>query len=316
MQLSEWRMLKNTNDVLKELQKNSSEVVFRQRVMIAAAAICPRYGDPGLSETRRVLEEAKSLKNRLLTGSQTDLTLPENKKREVFPEEVHHLAKDCWLTKSTIVEPAKYRKPAAAPTDGCEVLPTRLQTMTDDEAYEQFSEHYRVMKARCDKIKEKYRANTEYNQKMKERLTKQESWFPGKLWFLKQKPIETEMNMDHTTGLCKDCHSNQLNYSTVLNKAKQLCSCRSTSCPNWVCLCDGEDCTCLHDCACDDCKTCKVMIILNKETIRLTVCMCVHMFLCMCLCICMCRCLYVNVCVCCFSLYVRVFHCVYLSLLD
>ena len=29
MQLSEWRMLKNTNDVLKELQKNSSEVAYR-----------------------------------------------------------------------------------------------------------------------------------------------------------------------------------------------------------------------------------------------------------------------------------------------
>ena len=63
MQLSEWRMLKNTNDVLKELQKNTSEVAYRQRVLIAAAALCPRYGDPGLSETRRVLEEAKSLKN-------------------------------------------------------------------------------------------------------------------------------------------------------------------------------------------------------------------------------------------------------------
>ena len=172
-------MLKNVNDVLKELQKDKSEEAYRQRVIIAAAATCSRYGDPGLAETRRVMEVAKIVKQKLLTGAQTNLKLPEHKKKEVFPEEIHLLATDCWTKKATIVEPAKYKRPAAAPNDGQEVLPARLQIMTDDEAYEQFVEHYKdkvhqIMKERSNRIRQKYKTDTEYNKKMQQTLIRHE----------------------------------------------------------------------------------------------------------------------------------------------
>ena len=96
---------------------------------------------------------------------------------------------------------------------------------------------------------------------MQQRLIGQEDWFPGKKWFLTKKPNETKINVDHTTGLCKDCHSIKINYATVLDKAKQLCSCRSMQCPNWVCLCDEDECICPQECACDDCQTCQVIYL-------------------------------------------------------
>ena len=61
-QLSTWRLQKNLNNTLKELQKDSSQEAYDERVMILAAAICPRYGVPQLDETRYVIEAAKKLK--------------------------------------------------------------------------------------------------------------------------------------------------------------------------------------------------------------------------------------------------------------
>ena len=170
-------------------------------------------------------------------------------------------------TKSTIPEPAKHRRPDTAPGDGEETLPARLQTMTDDEAYDQFIEHYKdkvnaAMKERSERIRQKYRNETEYNSKVIQRLDNQENWFPGKTWFLNKKPVETKLNNDHTTGLCKDCHSIQLNYSTLLHKANQMCQCKTTRCPNWICLCRAdEECLCLPVCNCDDCCSCQVKYI-------------------------------------------------------
>ena len=74
-QLSDWRVLKNVNDTLKELQNDPSEEAYKQRCIILASATCPRYGVPQVQETRRVIEEAKQLKRNLFTGAQLNLNL-------------------------------------------------------------------------------------------------------------------------------------------------------------------------------------------------------------------------------------------------
>ena len=189
---------------------------------------------------------------------------PPRKKREIFLENIHQLAIDCWLNKATRPEPEKPRRQSTATRDGDETLPSRLQTMTNDEAYEKFQEHYTeqvlvAMKERSDTLRKKYKANTEYNRQVLDRLDKQENWFPGKLWFLGKKPAETKLNQEHTTGLCKDCHSTQVNYTSLLRYHKQRCHCRTVRCPNWICLCEDEvDCSCNPVCCCDDCMSCQV----------------------------------------------------------
>ena len=61
-QLSNWRLLKNINDTLKELQKDNSTESYKQRVMIVASAYDPRYGLPKIEETRNVIDKARDLR--------------------------------------------------------------------------------------------------------------------------------------------------------------------------------------------------------------------------------------------------------------
>ena len=103
-----------------------------------------------------------------MIGAHSNLTVPSRKQREVYPEKVFELATNCWMTRATIPEPEKHRRPLSAQADGTETLPARLQTLTDDKAYDQFCEHYRdkvrtVMTEKADKIKPKYRSDTVYN---------------------------------------------------------------------------------------------------------------------------------------------------------
>ena len=142
---------------------------------------------------------------------------------------------------------------------------------TDEEAYLKFQEQYEaavkdIMKGRSEKIKERYRNNTEYNRKVIERLDRQADWFPGKTWFLQRKPKETKLNFDHTTGLCKDCHAPQVNYGTLLRYARSACQCKTQNCPNWLCMCEEEEeCVCPTTCQCDICLSCQVMLCDEKE---------------------------------------------------
>merc|ERR1711954_133932 len=101
-----------------------------------------------------------------------------------------------------------------------------------------------LMQEKCKTLREKYKNNTLYNQKVKARLMKMENNFPGKTWFLSIKPLQTKVNYEHTTGLCKDCHSSQVNHDTLLKQARVICQCGSDQCENWICLCEEEDCTC------------------------------------------------------------------------
>ena len=175
------------------------------------------------------------------------------------------MATECWLNEATVPEPAKHQTPAAAPVDEAgETIPQRLQVLTNDEAYKMFEENYRekvrsAMKGKYDKIRSKYISNNENSKNINERLDRIQERFPGKTWFLRNKPEHTKMNYNHTTGLCKDCYSPKVNYDTVVKHARSQCVCKTAACPNWFCICsEDEDCSCDGVCSCDDCLTCQV----------------------------------------------------------
>ena len=167
------------------------------------------------------------MRRKLFTGEEKTLKIDPKKPRESFPPEVHCMAEDSWLNKSTIPEPAKHLRPQCVEQDGGDTVPSRLQINTDEEAYQSFRDEYEnkvreEMKKRCELIREKHSSNTKYNTMVKDKLHKQEDRFPGKTWFLAKKPKGTKHNFEHTTGLCKDCHMFRVNYDTVLKTTRSL----------------------------------------------------------------------------------------------
>ena len=233
--------------------------------MLVASVICPRYGVPEIDETKNVIEAAKQLNRRLLTGEQLTLIVKQQKRKEIYPQEVEDMATQSWMMDATTPESNKRDRRQCAPVDvEGETIPQRLQVMTNDEAYDQFKAKYSSqvkssMKRKCDAVRAKHLNATKYNQSVNERLDRMEERFPSIDWFLKRKPAETKTNNDHTTGLCKDCHSAQVNYNTLMRFAKSNCQCKTSNCPNWNCFCIEEgDCTCNPACSCDDCTACQV----------------------------------------------------------
>ena len=257
--------------MLRELQKDSSQVAFNQRVQLVAAVIDPRYGVPEIEETKYVIDAAKKLNRSLLTGSQTNLSVESKKKKEIYPESVEEMTEDFWLNVATIPEPNKHVRPQCAPVDESgETIPKRLQILTTDEAYQKFQEDYSsrvkvAMKKKCDEVRSKHTAGGKYSDAVNDRLDRMESMFPSKSWFISKKPCQTAMNQDHSTGLCKDCYSAKVNYDTLIKYEKSNCHCKTSDCPNWLCLCEAEECSCESLCRCDDCNSCQV--ILTKKTI-------------------------------------------------
>ena len=212
-----------------------------------------------------------------MTGEQATLKVGEQKRKEVYPEEVEGFARECWIVDASIPEPSKHQRPESAAVDSSgETIPQRLQTLTNDEAYQVFEDSYsgkvrNIMKSKCDAMRAKHSKETTYNKTVNKRLDVLEEKFPSKQWFINRKPKETRVNNDHTTGLCKDCYSAKCNYETLLKQSKSTCQCKTQNCPNWNCLCnDEEDCQCDPVCSCDDCTMCqvgKVLIITLKMTI-------------------------------------------------
>ena len=96
--------------------------------------------------------------------------------------------------------------------------------------------------------------------KILEALNRKERAFPSKSWFLLRKPPQTKINNQHSTGLCKDCYSNEVNYDALLKHCKKFCFCKTERCPNWVCVCldEEEECNCRMICECEDCLRCQV----------------------------------------------------------
>ena len=262
------RIVKNLRETLCELRKDSARKAFEQRVTIVAAATDHRYGIPDLGETQHVNQSARKLKLDFMSGKKTNLEPKKSKQPERYPAEVFKLAQESWINRSTKPDPAKHANPKRAKKDGQETVVTLRQVVTDDEAYIQFKESdtEKVREAICKKneeVKIKYqgRPDSDNKRKILETLARREDIFPSKTWFLSRKPPETKMLDDHTTALCKDCVSAQLNYEAIYKARKRFCKCRTKRCASWVCLCDVEDidqCECKHPCDCDNCMSCQV----------------------------------------------------------
>ena len=88
VELSNMRVLKNINEMCKELQKTPSREAYEHRVTLVAGVICPRYGVPDIEETKNVITAAKKLRKSFFGGEQSTLKVEERKKREVFPQKV------------------------------------------------------------------------------------------------------------------------------------------------------------------------------------------------------------------------------------
>ena len=266
-EMSTLRILKNVEDVCKELRKDPSQEAFNQRVLLVASIICPRYGVPKIDETDNVIRAAKKVKKSFCIGEESTLRVSDRKKKKVYPSEVFDMAVESWENDATTIEPNQHSRPQTALKDGNETVPSRLQVLTDDEAYAEFKDKYQekvreAMKKQCEGIREKYRGKCEgvSKDRIMRTLENKQKMFPSKQWFVQRKPPQTKINNAHTTGLCKDCHSNHLNYERLLKFCKKSCHCKTDKCPNWLCVCGEEpdDCKCNHGCGCDDCMSCKV----------------------------------------------------------
>ena len=279
MEKSNKRVVKNIRESLSLLREDKSHKNFNKRVEIVACLIDPRYGAPDIGETQTVIEAAKKLKGQFLSGEKTCLEVDENKKHEFYPPTVFEIAEESWYNRATTPDPAKHARPPATYKDGGETIPTLYQVVTDDEAYDQFVDHDREkvrveMQKSCELVREKYRTkeDSETKQKILNMLERKENMFPSKSWFLARKPPQTKMLDDHSTALCRDCISSDINYEAIYKICKKFCKCGLSSCPNWVCMCEDEDrsrCTCLHNCSCVDCSMCKVRNKINKKWIIL-----------------------------------------------
>ena len=85
--------------------------------MLVASVICPRYGVPEIDETQNVIEAAKQLNRRLLTGEQSTLIVKQQKRKEIYPQEVEDMATQSWMMDATTPEPNKRERPQCAPVD-------------------------------------------------------------------------------------------------------------------------------------------------------------------------------------------------------
>ena len=268
---SEKRLVKTLNETLHKLRENPGHEARNQEKIIVAAANDTRFGDPGLDVSGKLKKIARKTKLEFLTGDRVDLKPDKFRSKDFFPETVKDLAEKCWREQCTIVEPAKHGRPGTAVKDADETRPTIYQIISDQECYDEFKEHFEnsvrsAMKGHVDLMKAKMvnDSDTERKRNRMGRLDRKLAVFPGKTWFLSQKPPETKPMHDHTTGLCKTCEGFRLNYETALKVTKKNCDCQTRNCENFFCCCLPNEngdlpavCGC-PVCDCQDCLNCKV----------------------------------------------------------
>ena len=238
--------------------------------------IINRFGTPALPghSSWRLDEEAKEMKQKLMTGVDPILTPPAKARKDMFPPAVKQMAREHWLS-TTIPEPSVNRRmkrkerPLKEGEQAAETVPTRWQHMTAEEQYSSFKEDceekVRVemdKKAATDGVKVSKRPESEDKTRRLERLVEVPGYFPGRKWYSEQKPEEVKPLVDHTTGLCRVCEAASLNYNTLSKALQRLCTCNTRLCPNWTCLCradeEEEEQECQCGCSCDDCLACQV----------------------------------------------------------
>ena len=259
-------VLQNIKETVDELQKTTEGK--KQAKIIIAGVSHPTFGDPGLNLSKTVKQEVRQAKGNLLTGKTSILKVSEKEKRQIYPKSVEAIAKDHWL-ETTIPEPAKHSGKAVE--ENGETLPTRYQDKTDKECYLDFKEECEgkvkiEMKKVAAKMKEKLalRPDTPDRKRRVDYAESLSDKFPGQAWYIKQRPKETKLLCNHTTGLCHLCEAAKENFTNIVNAVKRRCRCGSHSCPNFACACpipdDDEEeaiCSC-PPCECELCRNCQV----------------------------------------------------------
>ena len=79
------------------------------------------------------------MKRQLLEGKESILKSPEKEIKQMFPLDVKNIAVKYW-EEITVTEPGKHRRFSKMVKDKDEKMPTRYQTMTNDESYDSFKE--------------------------------------------------------------------------------------------------------------------------------------------------------------------------------
>jgi hypothetical protein len=128
----------------------------------------------------------------------------------VFPTKVNEVAQKRW-EEITVTEPAKHRRLRKVVKDGEETVPTKYQTMTNDECYQSFKESCTqeigfIMKEHARQIVQTHSKrpdSTDKQWRLKYATEELPRKFPSLSWFVDQRPAEVKMMHDHTTGLCK-----------------------------------------------------------------------------------------------------------------
>ena len=258
---SEVVSLNKVQKTIQVLHQNPGKEAKDQIKIIAASLTSEKYGVPDLDVNWREEKVISEMKIRLLSGQDNILTVPQKKTRKVLPTAVADIASKYWELITTL-EPSKHRHLKTVVMDGCEAMPTRYQTTTDEEAYQGFQEKYsdeimEIMKKHGQEMYEKF--STRRDSKDKEYRLQHAlelgNKFPSKTWFLGQRPPEVKMLNDHTTGLCKVsslmfklfqylpqqmCESIRINYEKYVKEMKRFCHCRTKICHNWECICTGK----------------------------------------------------------------------------
>ena len=267
-------VLKSVNDTIAALQKTPGQKAKDQEKIILASVTHHRWGPPSLPDTSwRTRKVARKMKQDLLDGTTSVLEPPAKKRKMMFPIEVEELAVKHWKD-NTVIEPALHSRRAVSADK--ETVPTRYQSLTDNEQYSLFKEE---CSEQVEEIMRKYaveqsvkvvkRPESEDKAKRLNYYATLHEKFPGFDWYLDLRPSEVKPLHDHTTALCRRCESTLLNYTTLVKEVKNQCKCSSSQCPNWICMCatdsDEEEfgqsrCSC--KCECDDCMHCKVCTVL------------------------------------------------------
>lgn len=259
-------VMQNIQDTLNELEKTKEG--RKQAKIIIAGVSHASFGDPGLNVSRTTKENTKKAKEDLLTGKSTVLKMPENKKRQVFPETVEAISINHWM-ENTIPEPAKHTGKALE--EGGETVTTRYQDKTDKECFINFKEECEgKIKVEMKKVADEMirnlskRPDTADKRRRLEFAESLPDKFPSLDWYIQQRPKETKPLCNHTTGLCHLCEAAKQNFAYIVNIVKKRCRCGSHDCPNFSCVCpvgeeedDETPCSC-PPCECETCSSCQV----------------------------------------------------------
>ena len=205
-QISEAVVMKSLRETINALSINPSKEGKQQQRLLAAGVTSLEYGVPNLGLSRRDEDIAIQMKKSLMRKETNTLQSPNKTQRQVFPAKVTALAVKHW-EQITIIEPAKLRK---ATSDGKEAIPTRYQTMTNQESYDSFKDMCRgevkqAMQAHANERKRFYENRPDSHDKdysLWYATEKLPQLFPSLSWWLSQRPAEVKPMNDHSTGLC------------------------------------------------------------------------------------------------------------------